>query len=239
MTLIDQIVWVNDEEEVYVKGELIETNGKTITTKDLFEDKLVSGKVNIRILCTGLIIQSTVENIFPYDQSHESEIADVSSLRHLNVASFFHVIRSRFKRELSTTRVFSAIVILNLFEITDAKSEINSYHNLDAANMRGHAFSVAKIALEGIDMYNQSIILSGESGSGKSFVSKELLSYICTENVRVKTIAACNVMSVFGSCSTSLCPTSTRSLNFVRVRFKVSSPTSILYFVNISIEWHC
>jgi myosin heavy subunit len=222
MTLDDKVVWVCDEEDVYVKGELVETGGKVITKKDLFDDKTISGKVNVRISRSGLVVEITINKIYPYDSCHESESADFSQLSCLNVASLFHIIRSRFQHDHFNTRVFSAVVVINPFmTVNDIMSDVESFPTLDAVEARGHVLSVAKIAMTGIDLYNQSIVLSGESGSGKSFISRLLLLYICTGNVRTKTMAACNVMEMFSSCATNLCRTSSRSLKFVRVRFKV------------------
>ena len=224
----ENIVWVNDEDDMFTKAKLLPTAGRHVTTRDIFNDKVVDGLVNVFILRSASVIQFTLDKVHEYDESHESKSADVSVVTNLHPASLLHIIKSRFQSSLPYTRVFSGVISVNLYESSaDILNDIQAYESLPDLEKRGHIFSVARAAVDRVNIYNQSIILLGESGAGKTHVFTNLIPYICSGSVREKASAAAQVLAAFGNCQTRLNSDSSRYTRYMRVRYKVIMPLSL------------
>ena len=118
---------------------------------------------------------------------------DLMKMGRVNEASVLHVLRARFKRDRFYTSVGPILISVNPFKWVDGmySPEVIQYfvdsrfaYNAEKkrhAETPPHTFAVAErafIALATTNASNQSILVSGESGAGKSEVAKHCLAYL-------------------------------------------------------------
>ena len=118
---------------------------------------------------------------------------DLMKMSNVNEASVLHVLNARFKRDRFYTSVGPILISINPFKWIDGmygqkviQYFVDSRFAYDAEKKRHaetppHTFAVAErafIALATTAAENQSILVSGESGAGKSEVAKHCLAYL-------------------------------------------------------------
>ena len=146
---------------------------------------------------------------------------DLMKIENVNEASVLHTLHARFKRDRCYTSVGPILVSVNPFKWIDGlygkdiiQYFVDSRFAYDAKRKRHaetppHTFAVAErafIALAAGDtsgdlsaVQNQSILVSGESGAGKSEVAKQCLAYLAAVSMprRTEKATADNASSRF------------------------------------------
>ena len=139
-----------------------------------------------------------------YPLSHPDSLKDIPNdimkIDNVNEATVLHTLRARFKRDRCYTNVGPILVSVNPFKWIDGlytkdviQYFVDSRFAYDAKRKRHaetppHTFAVAERAfialaagdasVESTEVQNQSILVSGESGAGKSEVAKQCLAYL-------------------------------------------------------------
>ena len=123
---------------------------------------------------------------------------DLSSLVHANVPSMLEVLMYRYNQNLIYTMAGNTLISINPYKSTNLYSaEVNELYTELAlsentkTSVEPHLFQVANSALQQLQLFpnttkttnstssnHQTILLSGESGSGKSEAGKILLHYL-------------------------------------------------------------
>ena len=129
-------------------------------------------------------------------QGGRKTYADMVKLESVNIPSILHNIRERFKRDLFMTNIGDILVLVNPYKWIDSYYTMNvvaSFANApldggdDENNEDPHIFGIAAAAYRGITLAQrqnakrskgQAIIISGESGSGKTEATKKCLQYL-------------------------------------------------------------
>jgi myosin heavy subunit len=154
------------------------------------EDAWLSGTVKT---CTNTIVEVITEargvqkiqyrNLPPFELcgSHiDDDIDNLVDLDELSEGAILHHIRKRYFEKLIYTFVGPILVAVNPFEnlpiYTDKDIRKAVYHT----NAYPHIFVTAAIAYSQMcaDGSSQSVLISGESGAGKTETTKKVLSYI-------------------------------------------------------------
>ena len=152
--------------EVYEKGIVLEASTGT--------------KIKVQ-LPDNTVEEYPISDVLPCNT--ESDLADICALTYLSEAAVLDCIKVRFIKKKIYTWTARILIAMNPFErLTiyddDAKAE---YAKLDPRSAPPHIFAIGEHAYRSIakkgKYTNQAIIVSGESGSGKTVGNKLLMDY--------------------------------------------------------------
>ncbi|PNF18978.1 Myosin heavy chain 95F [Cryptotermes secundus] len=212
-----QKVWVPDPVEGFVLGTIhdIGHNGEaTIFTTDSKHSKLTYN----------------LERVYYAEQHDKADVEDNCALMYLNPATLLSNIRTRYKKDKIYTFVANILIAVNPYcEIKDLYSSktIKSYQGKSLGVLPPHVFSIADKSFRDMKVMkqSQSIIVSGESGAGKTESTKYLLRYLCelwgttAGPIEQKILDANPVMEAFGNAKTTRNNNSSRFGKFIEVHF--------------------
>ncbi|XP_041566306.1 myosin heavy chain, muscle isoform X16 [Drosophila elegans] len=213
--------WIPDEKEGYLLGEIKATKG------DIVSVGLPGGET--RDLKKDLLQQV---NPPKYEKAE-----DMSNLTYLNDASVLHNLRQRYYNKLIYTYSGLFCVAINPYK------RYPVYTNRCAKMYRGkrrnevppHIFAISDGAY--VDMLtnhvNQSMLITGESGAGKTENTKKVIAYFATVGASKKTDESAKnkgsledqvvqtnpVLEAFGNAKTVRNDNSSRFGKFIRIHF--------------------
>ena len=150
-------------------------------------------------------------------QCLEKNISNLIELHHLTENAVLYVLRNRYRDDFIYTFVSSILVAVNPFrEIPIYGNDwIERYRSAsDKRTLPPHIFVVADNAYTALirNYLSQSVVISGESGSGKTESIKLILKYITHiarknapnhRNIQDQILQANPVMEAFGNAKTS------------------------------------
>uniref|UniRef100_A0A0N5BPB1 Myosin motor domain-containing protein n=1 Tax=Strongyloides papillosus TaxID=174720 RepID=A0A0N5BPB1_STREA len=147
-----------------------------------------------------------------------------------NLATLFLNIKDRFFKNKIYTYVSSILIAVNPYKhIYDLYTDkmIKKYCNNSYALTSPHIYAIAKKALNNIKLFNkdQTIIVSGESGSGKTEAQKEILKFICNtwysndKLIERKILYSNLILESFGNAMTVKNKNSSRFVKYISFNF--------------------
>ncbi|KAL4064302.1 myosin 5 [Scleroderma citrinum] len=178
-------VWFEDKEQAWISAEVISfTKANDDTIKLVFVDE--RGK-EIVVNTTVKHIRDGKEGLPPLRNPPLLETADdLATLSHLNEPSVLHTIRNRYAQHSIYTYSGIVLIAVNPFQrVTLYGPEIiQAYSGRKRGELEPHLFAIAEdaytaMAKEGM---GQTIIVSGESGAGKTESAKFIMRYIASVN---------------------------------------------------------
>ncbi|CAG5864870.1 unnamed protein product [Menidia menidia] len=156
---------------------------------------------------------------------------DLTALSFLHEPAVLHNLRVRFL-DYSSIYTYCGIVLvaINPYEQLPIYGEevIDAYSGQDMADMEPHVFSVAEEAYRTMtrEEKNQSIIISGESGSGKTVSAKFTMRYFAVvggaarqTSVEEKVLASNPIMESIGNAKTTRNDNSSRFGKYIEIGF--------------------
>ncbi|XP_061679061.1 unconventional myosin-Va-like [Syngnathoides biaculeatus] len=156
---------------------------------------------------------------------------DLTALSYLNEPAVLHNIKVRFiDSKLIYTYCGIVLVAVNPYEnlpIYEADI-IHAYSGQNMADMDPHIFAVAEEAYKQMarDQQNQSIIVSGESGAGKTVSAKYAMRYFATvsgasgeADIEERVLASNPIMEALGNAKTTRNDNSSRFGKYVEIGF--------------------
>ncbi|KAI4903112.1 hypothetical protein NFI96_015689, partial [Prochilodus magdalenae] len=156
---------------------------------------------------------------------------DLTALSYLHEPAVLHNLRVRFiDSKLIYTYCGIILVAINPYEALPIYGEdiISAYSGQNMGDMDPHIFAVAEEAYKQMarDERNQSIIVSGESGAGKTVSAKYAMRYFATVSgsstettVEEKVLASSPIMEAIGNAKTTRNDNSSRFGKFVEIGF--------------------
>ncbi|PHJ19041.1 myosin e [Cystoisospora suis] len=114
-----------------------------------------------------------------------SHIPDIGILPHKNCAAVLAFLKERYMMDSIYTTADPLLVAINPFRSLGNTSEkwLTRYHDApDGDKLEPHVFKVARAALERLSGYqdSQTIIVSGESGAGKTEATKQIMTFFAS-----------------------------------------------------------
>lgn len=124
------------------------------------------------------------EELFPYKEFDYIKINDLINLPILNEPYILEAIHKRYNNDDIYTNCGNILLSVNPFKYTNLYSDENKskyvslYDSLD--NKKAHIYNIVNIAYKffKINNTNQSILISGESGAGKTQSTKIIIEYL-------------------------------------------------------------
>ncbi|CAA7013966.1 unnamed protein product [Microthlaspi erraticum] len=215
---VGSFVWVEDPAEAWMDGEVVEVNGQ-----------------DIKVRCSsGKTIVVKVSNTYPKDMEvPPSGVDDMTTLAYLHEPGVLQNLKSRYYIDEIYTYTGDILIAINPFKKLE-----NLYNDHMIAHYKGvafgalnpHPFAVADAAYrqmvnEGI---SQSILVSGESGAGKTETAKVLMKYLAKmggravsdrRTVEDQVLESNPVLEAFGNAKTVRNNNSSRFGKFVEIQF--------------------
>uniref|UniRef100_A0A8C4HK42 Unconventional myosin-Va n=1 Tax=Dicentrarchus labrax TaxID=13489 RepID=A0A8C4HK42_DICLA len=216
-------VWIPDAEEVWKSAEL---------TKDY-----KNGDASLQLMLEdGTSIEHTLDpktKNLPYLRNPDILVGenDLTALSYLHEPAVLHNLKVRFvDSKLIYTYCGIVLVAINPYETLPIYGTdiINAYSGQNMGDMDPHIFAVAEEAYKQMarDERNQSIIVSGESGAGKTVSAKYAMRYFATvsgsaseANVEEKVLASNPIMEAIGNAKTTRNDNSSRFGKYIEIGF--------------------
>ncbi|KAJ3567122.1 hypothetical protein NP233_g6566 [Leucocoprinus birnbaumii] len=178
-------VWFEDKDQAWISAEVTTvTKAADDSIKLVFVDE--RGK-EITITTTGKEIKDGKEGLPPLRNPPLLETADdLATLSHLNEPSVLHTIRNRYAQHSIYTYSGIVLIAVNPFQrVTLYGPEIiQAYSGRKRGELEPHLFAIAEDAYTAMrkEGMGQTIIVSGESGAGKTESAKFIMRYLASVN---------------------------------------------------------
>ncbi|XP_067874079.1 unconventional myosin-Va isoform X2 [Heterodontus francisci] len=216
-------VWIPDAEDVWKSAELLKDYKPRDTVLHL---KLEDGQE------TPYKIDPQTKELPPL-RNPDILVGenDLTALSYLHEPAVLHNLKVRFMdSKLIYTYCGIVLVAINPYEQLPIYGEdiINAYSGQNMGDMDPHIFAVAEEAYKQMarDERNQSIIVSGESGAGKTVSAKYAMRYFATvsgsaseTNVEEKVLASNPIMESIGNAKTTRNDNSSRFGKYIEIGF--------------------
>uniref|UniRef100_A0A673C341 Unconventional myosin-Vb n=1 Tax=Sphaeramia orbicularis TaxID=375764 RepID=A0A673C341_9TELE len=216
-------VWIPDPDEVWKAAEI---------TKDYKEgDPILHLKLEDETVLHTLL--DPKNNPLPFLRNPDILVGenDLTALSYLHEPAVLHNLKVRF---LESNHIYTycgiVLVAINPYEQLQIYGEevINAYTGQNMGDMDPHIFAVAEEAYKQMarDERNQSIIVSGESGAGKTVSAKYAMRFFATvggsandTNVEEKVLASSPIMEAIGNAKTTRNDNSSRFGKYIQICF--------------------
>ncbi|KAK9480678.1 P-loop containing nucleoside triphosphate hydrolase protein [Lipomyces japonicus] len=226
-------VWLSDESNAFINGFIVEEDEKGM----------------LRVRCNDdserLVHKNNVDRVNPpkFDKAN-----DMAELTHLNEASVVHNLHTRYMADMIYT--YSGLFLVAVNPYCDLpiynKDYISIFKRKSKNDIPPHIYAISDTAFRNmLEMNeNQSILVTGESGAGKTENTKKVIQYLAevTNNLSTTSengsfeqqiLQANPILEAFGNSQTVRNNNSSRFGKFIKIGFSSSGQISGAY-----IEWY-
>ena len=174
------------------------------------------------------IVQVNTRDVFHSSYEDPLDVEDLIKLSHLNEPSILNTLKIRYENDKIYTDTGPVLIAINPFKQLNIYSdhdkkiyntEIKSFEDTDS-----HVYKIAQKALYNLlqNNKNQTILASGESGSGKTVTTKHILHYLTSvsdSNTNIKDVIIFSnpLMEAFGNSKTIRNDNSSRFGKFIQL----------------------
>uniref|UniRef100_A0A6A7G5A7 Unconventional myosin n=1 Tax=Hirondellea gigas TaxID=1518452 RepID=A0A6A7G5A7_9CRUS len=163
---------------------------------------------------------------------------DMSALVHLEEANILHNLSIRFQKQTVYTNIAQVLVSINPYDFSLNmytnemlnKYDKNSLQTVPDPDIAPHCYSTAACAYKSMTQFSQSqsLIVCGESGSGKTEAAKALMTFLAktkspsggdAHNVCEAIMAVNPILEAFGNAKTMMNNNSSRFGKFTKILF--------------------
>ncbi|KAI5727775.1 hypothetical protein M8J77_006755 [Diaphorina citri] len=159
----------------------------------------------------------------------QNGLEDMIQLSDLNEASLLWNLKIRYDKELIYTYVGSILVAVNPYKMYDmyGLDMVKKYEGQILGTLSPHLFAIGSAAYSALATSgNQVVVISGESGSGKTECTKLVMQYLAAVNkspsnlITEQILEASPLLESFGNAKTVRNDNSSRFGKFLQVHFK-------------------
>ncbi|KAM9324263.1 myosin-4-like [Gastrophryne carolinensis] len=224
--------FVDDAKELYVKGMITARNGDNVTVKT----------------ADGKDVTVTSAQVYPQNPPKFDKIEDMVMMTHLNEASVLFNLKERYAAWMIYTYSGLFCVTVNPYKWLPVYDPVvvAGYRGKKRQEAPPHIFSISDNAYQAMltDRENQSVLITGESGAGKTVNTKRVIQYFATVaaigDSKKKQEASANpkgtledqiiqanpLLEAFGNAKTVRNDNSSRFGKFIRIHFGNSGKLS-------------
>lgn len=175
-------------EEAWYETEkvwLVHRDGFSLASQLKSEElSLPEGKVRVKLDHDGAILDVDEDDVEKANAPSCDRLEDLASLVYLNESSVLHTLRQRYGASLLHTYAGPSLLVLSPRGAPAVYSEkvMHMFKGCRREDMAPHIYAVAQTAYRAMLMsrQDQSIVLLGSSGSGKTTSSQHLVQYLAT-----------------------------------------------------------
>ncbi|XP_030880090.1 unconventional myosin-VI [Leptonychotes weddellii] len=212
-------VWAPHPTDGFQMGNIVDIGPDSLTIEPLNQK--------------GKTFLALINQVFPAEEDSKKNVEDNCSLMYLNEATLLHNIKVRYSKDRIYTYVANILIAVNpYFDIPKIYSSetIKSYQGKSLGTMPPHVFAIADKAFRDMKVLkmSQSIIVSGESGAGKTENTKFVLRYLTEsygtgQDIDDRIVEANPLLEAFGNAKTVRNNNSSRFGKFVEIHFNEKS----------------
>ncbi|KAE8583644.1 hypothetical protein XENTR_v10020609 [Xenopus tropicalis] len=225
-------VFVDDAKELYVKG--------MVTARD-------NGKVTVKT-DDGNTVTVKDTQIYPQNPPKFDKIEDMAMMTHLNEASVLYNLKERYAAWMIYTYSGLFCATVNPYKWLPVYNPevVAGYRGKKRVEAPPHIFSLSDNAYQAMltDRENQSVLITGESGAGKTVNTKRVIQYFATiaalgdpgkkkepsnslkGTLEDQIIQANPLLEAFGNAKTVRNDNSSRFGKFIRIHFGTTGKLS-------------
>eukprot|EP01137_Pigoraptor_chileana_P032461 Opistho-2@21853 len=167
--------------------------------------------------------------LFPLNRSSlKKNWDDLVQMDSIDEGMIIHNLRERFKKDIIYTNIGTILISVNPFKPLPlyTPTMIDKYYRKGIRTMPPHIFDIADAAYRTMveTKGNQSILISGESGAGKTEATKQVLSYLAevagsVDGIEQNILFANPILEAFGNAKTLRNNNSSRFGKWVEILF--------------------
>uniref|UniRef100_A0AAQ4REG7 Myosin, heavy chain b n=1 Tax=Gasterosteus aculeatus aculeatus TaxID=481459 RepID=A0AAQ4REG7_GASAC len=226
--------FVADPDVMYSKGKLIKREGGKATVETLLYEGKPSKTLTVK-----------EDDIHPMNPPKYDKMEDMAMMTHLNEPAVLYNLKERFASWMIYTYSGLFCVVVNPYKwlpVYDAQV-VNAYRGKKRIEAPPHIFSISDNAYQFMltDRENQSVLITGESGAGKTVNTKRVIQYFATiavtgskkaeaskiqGSLEDQIIAANPLLEAYGNAKTVRNDNSSRFGKFIRIHFGASAKLS-------------
>lgn len=214
------------------------------SSKDLFKLKQIEPEDhdNASFDAKQPNVYNTNQNIDPL------AYPDIGMIPHTNVAAVLDFIKQRYVKGQIYASADPLLLAVNPFkDLGNATSAVITQYRdaFDPSKLPPHVFSIARLALENLHSVHksQTIVVSGESGAGKTEATKQVMRYFAacksgSVDLRIQTavLAGNPVLEAFGNAKTLRNNNSSRFGRFMQLQVAGIGGIEFGYVKNFLLE---
>ncbi|XP_056283445.1 myosin VIa isoform X3 [Pseudoliparis swirei] len=177
----------------------------------------------------GKTFLAAVNQVFPAEDDVNKHVEDNCSLMYLNEATLLNNVRVRYSKDKIYTFVANILIAVNpYYDIPKLyiPETISNYRGRSLGTLPPHVYAIADKAYRDMKVLkmSQSIIVSGESGAGKTENTKFVLRYLTSsygtgQDIDERIVEANPLLEAFGNAKTVRNNNSSRFGKFVEIHF--------------------
>ncbi|XP_074254142.1 unconventional myosin-VI isoform X4 [Saimiri boliviensis] len=212
-------VWAPHPTDGFQMGNIVDIGPDSLTIEPLNQK--------------GKTFLALINQVFPAEEDSKKDVEDNCSLMYLNEATLLHNIKVRYSKDRIYTYVANILIAVNpYFDIPKIYSSetIKSYQGKSLGTRPPHVFAIADKAFRDMKVLkmSQSVIISGESGAGKTENTKFVLRYLTEsygtgQDIDDRIVEANPLLEAFGNAKTVRNNNSSRFGKFVEIHFNEKS----------------
>ncbi|RZB87581.1 myosin-11-like [Glycine soja] len=218
-------VWIEDPEVSWIDGQVLKINGKDA------EIEATNGKK----------VVANLSKIYPKDmEAPPGGVDDMTKLSYLHEPGVLQNLKARYELNEIYTYTGNILIAINPFQRLPhiyGAHMMQQYKGAPFGELSPHVFAVADVAYRAMinEKKSNSILVSGESGAGKTETTKMLMQYLAflggragTEGrtVEQQVLESNPVLEAFGNAKTVRNNNSSRFGKFVEIQFDKSGRIS-------------
>ncbi|XP_074930180.1 unconventional myosin-XVIIIa isoform X13 [Chelonoidis abingdonii] len=228
------------EEQITAEEAWYETDKVWLVHKDGFSlasqlradetNLLPEGKVKVKLDHDGAVLEVDEDDVEKANPPSCDRVEDLANLVYLNESSVLHTVRQRYGGNLIHTYAGPTVLVVNPLSSPSMYSEkvMHMFKGCRREDTSPHIYAVAQAAYRSMLMsrQDQSIVLLGSSGSGKTTCCQHLIQYLATiagSTGKVFSVekwqALYTILEAFGNSSTSMNGNATRFSQIVSLDF--------------------
>ena len=210
-------MWVPDEQDGFILSEVISEEGDNMT---------------VRVLANEMTFPK--DELYAVNPHKFDKSEDMASMTHLSDATVLHNLRERYYANMIYTYSGLFCVVINPYRILPIYTQevVERYKGKRRTELEPHVFAVADEAYRGMmdERKNQSMLITGESGAGKTVNTKKVIQYLAAIAGRMSSdgkrgeleeqlVQANPILESFGNAKTIRNDNSSRFGKFIEVQF--------------------
>ncbi|XP_020591593.1 myosin-1-like [Phalaenopsis equestris] len=180
----------------------------------------------------GKVLKLKTESILPANPEILDGVDDLMQLSYLNEPSVLYNLQYRYDRDMIYTKAGPVLVAINPFKEVQlyGSDYIEAYRSKSIDNP--HVYAIADTAIHEMirDEVNQSIIISGESGAGKTETAKIAMQYLAAlgggTGMEYEILQTNPILEAFGNAKTARNDNSSRFGKLIEIHFNPSGKIS-------------
>ncbi|XP_033874099.3 unconventional myosin-VI-like isoform X2 [Acipenser ruthenus] len=208
-------VWAPHPVDGFQLGNIVDIGADSLTIEPLKQK--------------GKTFLAPINQVFPAEDDGDKIVEDNCSLMYLNEATLLNNIRVRYSKDKIYTFVANILIAVNPYNDIPklySPETIKQYQGKSLGTLPPHVYAIADKAFRDLRVLkmSQSIIVSGESGAGKTENTKFVLRYLTTsygtgQDIDERIVEANPLLEAFGNAKTVRNNNSSRFGKFVEIHF--------------------